>query len=98
MPKLLTIFEGDCASTDITNMEQVARAINKPADRIMNYFGSKLGSRVNINEDTNSLDGSHENKILLSHLYNYIEKSRDRRFEWHLHSNSNFSICFIFWI
>jgi hypothetical protein len=98
MQKLLTIFEGDCASTDITNMEQVARAINKPADRIMNYFGSKLGSRVKINEDTNSLDGSHENKILLSHLYNYIEKSRDRRFEWYLHSKSNFCICFIFWI
>ena len=40
----------------------------------MNYFGSKLGSRVKINEITNSLKGSHENQILLSHLYDYIEK------------------------
>ena len=50
-----SIFEGVCASTVITNMEQVALAINKPADKIMNYFGSKLGSRVKINENTNSL-------------------------------------------
>jgi hypothetical protein len=81
MPKLLTIFEGGGARTVITNMKQVSKAINKPADRIMNYFGSKLGSRVKINENTNSLKGSQENQILLSHLYDSIEKSRDRRFE-----------------
>jgi hypothetical protein len=58
VPKLLTIAEG--ASTVITNMKRLAKANKGPADKIMNYFGSKLSSRVKINENTNSLKGSHE--------------------------------------
>ena len=72
MPKLITIAEG--ASTVITNMERVAKANKGPADKIMNYFGSKLSFRVEIKENTYSLKGSHENQILLTHLYDYIEK------------------------
>ena len=77
MPKLITKIEGggrNGTRTVIINMRPIAKAINRPEAQIMRYFGLKPGSRVKTTENTFSVNGPHENQILLSHLYNFIEE------------------------
>ncbi|CAF0823873.1 unnamed protein product [Brachionus calyciflorus] len=76
MPKITAKIEGsgNGIKTVITNMTQVAKALDRPASYPTKYFGIELGAQVTMANDIYSVNGSHDADKLLSLLYSFIRK------------------------
>ena len=78
MPKLVAKIEGsgNGIRTVVTNMNLIAKAINRPAAYVIKFFGYELGAQVHMDVKGNiySVNGSHDAEKLLSLLYSFIEK------------------------
>ncbi len=76
MPKLAAKIEGsgNGIRTVVTNMVQIAKAINRPAAYVTKFFGYELGAQVKMDALIYSVNGSHDADKLLSLLYSFIEK------------------------
>ena len=78
MQKLIAKIEGsgNGIRTVVTNMNIIAKAINRPATHVTKFFGYELGAQVKMEEKINiySVNGSHDAEKLLSLLYSFIEK------------------------
>lgn len=78
MPKMITKVEGrgNGIKTNIVNMVDIAKALDRPASYTTKYFGCELGAQSKFDEKsgTSLVNGAHETTKLAGLLENFIKK------------------------
>ncbi|KAL3130990.1 hypothetical protein ABBQ38_000314 [Trebouxia sp. C0009 RCD-2024] len=78
MPKLQAKVEGrgNGIKTCVVNNVEIAKALERPPEYIIKYFGCELGAQTNYNKEsgTSIVNGAHDNGKLLELLEGFIKK------------------------
>ncbi|MCL7027364.1 hypothetical protein MKW94_002760 [Papaver nudicaule] len=78
MPKMLTKIEGrgNGIKTNVVNMVDIAKALDRPASYTTKYFGYELGAQSKFDEKSGVaiVNGSHDTAKLAGLLENFIKK------------------------
>lgn len=78
MPRLQAKVEGrgNGIKTCVVNNVEIAKALERPPEYIIKYFGCELGAQTNYNKEsgTSIVNGAHDNGKLLELLEGFIKK------------------------
>ncbi|WVQ85244.1 hypothetical protein IAT38_007409 [Cryptococcus sp. DSM 104549] len=76
MPLIQVKIEGrgNGIKTVVTNMEDIARALNRPPDYIIKFFEIELGTQTTMAKDRYIVNGQHTAEHLRELLDVFIEK------------------------
>jgi translation initiation factor 5 len=78
MPKLIAKIEGrgNGIKTNVVNNVDIAKALERPPEYILKFYGCELGAQTNFDKSTGTsiVNGAHDNKVLCEKLEMFIKK------------------------
>ena len=78
MPQLVAKVEGrgNGIRTNVVNNGEIAKALSRPPEYVLKYFGCELGAQTRFEKDmgTSIVNGAHTQKVLSDLLEGFIKK------------------------